>query len=254
VLVPGIVVVDGPALFRHPRLGRLLSALLGRSGMVHARPTQLIALHCSLRRSCDRQPWGRVSLGAQPSLGGWVAFGLEPSSLLESGSGAFIVMGPGGLRWSRDAPRICRPMRLDDSTLSAARYWFILPLGMYIFTTSMPSFYYYVMSTPASATTPFTVPWGRGTGRRAGVLLTVPPSSFSCSYCTATFAFASATASSTVLEERRLYQRIGAALLPEFHLRQRFLNCPVGRELRLRACTTDSLLCDTVCAGVAADG
>ena len=43
VLVPGIVVVDGPALFRHPRLGRLLSALLGRSGMVHARPTQLIA-------------------------------------------------------------------------------------------------------------------------------------------------------------------------------------------------------------------
>ena len=143
VLVPGIVVVDGPALFRHPRLGRLLSALLGRSGMVHARPTQLIALHCSLRRSCDRQPWGRVSLGAQPSLGGWVAFGLEPSSLLESGSGAFLVMGPGGLRWSRDAPRICRPMRLDDSTLSAARYWFILPLGMYIFTTSMPSFYYY---------------------------------------------------------------------------------------------------------------
>ena len=111
-----------------------------------------------------------------------------------------------------------------------------------------------VMSTPASAITPFTVPWGRGTGRRAGVLLTVPPSSFSCGYCTATFAFASATASSTVLEERRLYQRIGAALLPEFHLRQRFLNCPVGRELRLRASTTDSLLCDTVCAGVAADG
>jgi hypothetical protein len=111
-------------------------------------------------------------LGAHPSLGGWVAFGLEPSSLLESGSGAFLVIGPGGLRWSRDAPRICRPMRLDDSTLSAARYWFILPLGMYIFTTSMPSFYYYVMSTPASATTPFTVPWGRGNGRRAGVLLT----------------------------------------------------------------------------------
>ena len=35
-----------------------------------------------------------------------------------------------------------------------------------------------VMSTPASATTSFTVPWGRGTGRRAGVLLTVSPSSF----------------------------------------------------------------------------
>ena len=40
-----------------------------------------------------------------------------------------------------------------------------------------------VMSTPASATTPFTVPWGRGTGRRAGVLLTVSPSSFSCGFC-----------------------------------------------------------------------
>ena len=160
VPVPGIVMVDGPALFRHPRLGRLLSALLGRSGMVHPRPTQLIALHCSLRRSCDRQPWGRVSLGAQPSLGGWVAFGLEPSSLLESGSGVFHVMGPGSLCWSRDVSHICRPMRLDefisrrlvmDSYHPSGHTHLLLPL---LDSTTT------VISATASAFTPFIVPWG----------------------------------------------------------------------------------------------
>ena len=101
MIVPGTVMVDGPALLRHPSSGRLLSALRGRSCMAHARPTRHDA-HCLLTTTESRQTvLGSSQLGYSAELGKMSSLWTRAVKSARERLGITPRRGSGGPCWRR---------------------------------------------------------------------------------------------------------------------------------------------------------